>query len=71
MLYFFINNGDVRSYIFWITVTNKIVTFIVTLYMYNTYVWNRHKRVLKEMSVMFDHVAINHNYYRFRVEPVN
>lgn len=46
---------------FLVTVTSIIVTFIVIFYTYNTYVWNRHKQVLKERSVMFDHVSINRN----------
>lgn len=62
---------------------NIIVTFTVTvytfyramhvnnMYTYTQYIWNVHKRILKERSVIFDHVAIDYNHYVFRVELVN
>lgn len=54
MLYFVINNND------------KQLHFLdnVILHMYNTYIWNMHKQDLKKGNVIFDHVVINHNYFR-------
>ena len=38
---------------------------------YTQYIWNVHKRILKEKSVIFDHVVIDYNHYIFRVALVN
>lgn len=48
-------------YTFWVTITNLIATFIITLYMYNTCIWNR-QASFKNRECYFDDIGIKYNY---------